>query len=113
MDASNYDSRGFVIEDSGHRYLLCNVDGGEPQRLLFIKKELAEGEPAGTLETVQNGTTNEAVLGAVLNRLEFLNAKLPDDDNVIAINALHEALNALERRTQARKARGVEGTHKA
>ena len=58
-----------------------------------------------------NGTTNEAILEEVLiPRIESLNAVMPCAENEIALGHLHHALTALQERTKAREARGVEGT---
>lgn len=58
-----------------------------------------------------NGWTNEAVLAAVIDRTERLNARFQCEENVRAIEAMKDALQAFNERTAARKARGVEGTH--
>lgn len=91
----------------GHKYELASFEGGTPQELQFIQKE---GEP---LKTVSDGTTNEEVLAMLIDRMNFLNAKMPGRENSIAITKLEEALLWLNHRTALRKARGVEGTHKA
>lgn len=92
----------------GHKYELSNFEGTEPtQTLQFIQKE---GEP---LTTVHDGTTNEEVLSMLIDRMRFLQNKLPSRETAIAITKCEEALMWLNKRTAERKARGVEGTHKA
>lgn len=92
----------------GHFYALKNFENGaESQTLRFIEKE---GEP---LKTVHDGTTNEEVLEMLIDRLRFLGNKLPSRENSIAVTKCEEALMWLNKRTAERKARGVEGTHKA
>ncbi len=93
----------------GHKYELANFEkvAAAGQVLQFIQKE---GEP---LKTVKDGTTNEEVLAMLVDRLQFLNKKLPSLDTQIAISRCEDALLWLKKRTQDRKARGVEGTHKA
>jgi hypothetical protein len=93
----------------GHAYALDFFeDRDRPgQTLQFIQKE---GEP---LKTVNDGTTNEEVLSMLIDRLRFLHGKLPSRETAIAITKLEEALMWLEKRTAERKARRVEGTHKA
>lgn len=101
----------------GHRYALANhenktVDG---QIIQFIEKEAVTGTPDGTLgfRTVNDGTTNEEVLAMLINRLDYLFAKLPSEHTEIAIHCCEAALAALELRTKDRLARGVENTPKA
>jgi len=97
--------------DAGHTYELDNVDGGV-QVLQFIRKEESKEQP-GKLETMINGTTNEAVLDVLIDRLNFLYEKLPDDFTKNAIMHLEAALQSLKDRTADREARSVEGTNQA
>lgn len=98
------------FKGDGHHYELDNFENGS-QPLQFIEKE--QREPEGALETLHDGTTNEAVLGMMVHRLEFLNEKMPSVHNLEAINHVKKALRALEERTQEREERGVEGTSQA
>lgn len=67
--------------------------------------------PAGERQ-VPNGAFVEGVIQAALGRLEFYQGtKFKCRENTIAIIKLEDALAALERRTQDREKRGVEGTH--
>jgi len=102
---------------AGHRYALSDFEPAPPdvasQTLQFIEKRVTgEGEPAvaGQLVTVKNGTTNEDVLKVLINRLQFLQATNPCRENSIVITKLEESLMWLEKRTNDRKARNVEGT---
>lgn len=61
----------------------------------------------------ENGTTLEEMLRVSIERLRHLNTKLPCRENSIAITKMEEALLWLNKRTQDREARGVEGTHEA
>jgi hypothetical protein len=106
----------------GHRYELANFEKPENpgQVIQFIHKERV---PAGTdakgvthpetLVTISDGTTNEEVLEALIDRLEYLFARLQSDHTKRAIQDCRSALANLNARTAERKARGVEGTHKA
>ena len=59
----------------------------------------------------ENGTTNEEVLKAVIERLQALNqAPFNCRENSLAITHLEEALHWLWTRTKNRQERGVEGT---
>jgi peptidyl-prolyl cis-trans isomerase B (cyclophilin B) len=61
-----------------------------------------------------NGVTLEAVLAACGHRLEgFQAGQFACADNQEALDAINIAIEALQRRTRARIARGVEGTYKA
>jgi hypothetical protein len=59
-----------------------------------------------------NGVTQEALLAIVIDRLESFQAgPFACDDNAIAPWHCRIALDRLQKRTRARIARGVEGTH--
>lgn len=97
----------------GHKYELLNMEDPhrtDPQEVLFIRKEPVE-DGSEELRTVHNGTTNEAVLEMMIDRLEYLNKKLPSKNNQKAIKHLRSALKELNKRTVAREEAGVEGTH--
>lgn len=98
-----------VIQQDPHVYELTNVEEGH-QTLYFIKKQPVE-EGSVEMETVQDGTTNEAVIAALVSRLQLLDAMFPSQYNKDAIRHLSEASNSLGERTRERAARGVEGTH--
>ena len=100
----------FSVNDAGHDYELHNMEDGV-QNLKFIKKE--KDEETGEFKTVQNGTTNEAVLEVLIHRIKVLNEKMPSEHNGQAIAHLEEALAALNARTADRTDRGVEGTPEA
>lgn len=59
-----------------------------------------------------NGAFVETVIAAAKQRIEFYQeSKFACDDNAEAIALLDKALEVLNRRTAAREARDVEGTH--
>lgn len=94
----------------GHRYALANFEDPEKsQEIQFIHRE--EGQLVGSLTTVSDGTTSEEVLAMLLDRLRFLNAKLPSRESALAITHCEIAESFLERRTKDRRKRGVEGTY--
>lgn len=97
-------------EHDGHVYQLANAGEGA-QELKFVRKENHEG----ALKMREDGTTNEVVLEALIDRMEHLQAKLPCGENAVVITKLEEALMWLNlmwlnRRTGKRDSRGVEGT---
>ena len=103
-------NRLFSVNDAGHDYDLHNMEEGV-QNLKFIKKE--KNEETGEFDTVQNGTTNEAVLEVLIHRMKVLNEKMHSPFNDEAIAHLEGALKALNARTAEREERGVEGTPEA
>ena len=64
-----------------------------------------------------NGAFVEDVIAAVIQRIEHYqtaqDGKFNCGENRVALMHLRDALQALEARTTAREARGVEGTHTA
>lgn len=106
-----FGSFNMKILTPGHKYELENFESKETpgQQLQFIQKEPVE-EGKVDLRTVADGTTNEEVLAVLVNRLNFLQAKFPCRENAIAITNLEQALMWLNKRTNDRLARGVEGT---
>ena len=96
----------------GHRYLLDNFESNEnPQNIIqFIQKEpVSEGSTE--LVTVSDGTTNEEVLRMLIDRIGSIQAKFPCRENAIVITKLEESLMWLNKRTEDRKSRNVEGTN--
>jgi len=93
----------------GHKYALASFEGGPQQIIQFIEKVRAPAAGEG-LQTVNDGTTNEAVLEMLIDRLKFLQAKMACRENAIVITKLEESLMWLEKRTSDRDKRGVEGT---
>ena len=93
----------------GHKYIAANFDNGfDGQEIQFIEKRpLNDG--SGTLELVNDGTTNEGLLAVLIDRLNYLQGKFPCRENAIVITKLEEARHWLEHRTNDRKARSVEG----
>lgn len=90
--------------------------------LLNFKRD---SEPDGTLRyqkvtfyemnengSFDNGTTLEEMLSVSIERLQDLNGRIACRENSIAITKMQEALMWLNARTENRKERGVEGTHK-
>jgi len=94
----------------GHLYSLAYFEDQKslPQTIQFIQK--VPTSPGSTdLETVSDGTTNEEVLAMMIDRMKYLQAKFPCRENAIVITKLEESLMWLNKRTEDRKARNVEG----
>lgn len=96
----------------GHLYVAANFeDNINGQTIQFIEKVPSEpGSPI--LETVNDGTTNEEVLEILIDRIKYLQDKFPCRENAIVITKLEESLMWLNKRTEDRKKRNVEGTNK-
>ena len=94
----------------GHQYELSNFENKDQQGqiLQFIHKEPKE-EGSTELITVSDGTTNEEVLEVLIDRMNFLQSKFPCRENALAITKLEESLMWLNKRTQDRLKRNVEG----
>lgn len=93
----------------GHRFELENFENKEAsgQIIQFIEKAPQDG--TDVLKTVFDGTTNEEVLGVLINRMEYLQGKFPCIENAKAILSLEKALFWLNERTRDREKRDVEG----
>ena len=98
----------------GYRYALVSFEGkSDPQVIQFIEKASVKNpDGAATFTTIHDGTTNEEVAAMLINRIEFLNARHPCQENLDAIAAFTLGLSKLNARTANRKARGVEGADK-
>lgn len=97
------------VTNEGHSYELFHHESDGVETINFIQKEPIEDSTE--MRTVQQGTTNEAVLQMLINRMQVLNEKFPDANNNICISHLEQALSALYDRTAERERRGVEGKH--
>jgi hypothetical protein len=94
----------------GHQYEMSNFENKDQQGqiLQFIHKEPKEEGSTG-LVTISDGTTNEEVLEVLIDRMNFLQSKFPCRENAIVITKLEESLMWLNKRTQDRMKRNVEG----
>ena len=104
----------------GHKY---ELDGFEDiqnvQEIQFIEKvrrcEAPMMSPKDSdpneLITLNDGTTNEEILEMLIDRMYYLQNKFPCRENSIVITNLEESLMWLNKRTQDRINRNVEGKH--
>jgi hypothetical protein len=97
----------------GHKYELQNFEDVDnyPQTIQFIEKKVQKS--TGNLITINDGCTNEEVLEVLIDRMQYLQGLFPCRENAIVITNLEESLMWLEKRTNDRLKRGVEGKHKA
>lgn len=63
--------------------------------------------------TFEHGTTLEEMLRVSIERLQDLNERFSCRENALSITKMQEALMWLNKRTEDRKTRGVEGKHLA
>lgn len=102
------------VIDAGHVYdlkLMDQVYQNEDAyvRFNFIKKIPKE---AGSTELITdiNGTTSEAVLEMMIDRMNYLQGVIACPENALVISHLTDALQLLNARTAKRVEAGVEGT---
>ena len=95
----------------GYKYVLPNFEDKEVagQTLQFIEKE-PEHPGSTTLVTKNDGTTNEALIEVLIDRITFQQERMSDRFGGPVLNYLKQALAILNERTNERKERGVEGT---
>jgi len=93
----------------GHKYIAQNFENKENGQIIqFIEKQPKE-EGSTELITVNDGTTNEELLAVLINRMNYLQSKFPCRENALAITKFEEGLMWLNKRTNDRLQRGVEG----
>ena len=110
-----------VVDEPGHggachSYVICGFNtetnaaaDGVPRNAAWI---LFQNGPIA--EVGVNGVTHEALLSILCDRMRgFQSGPYASDDNAEALACMEQAQTALQRRTKARMARGVEGTHTA
>lgn len=89
----------------GHEYVLMEMP--ENGRARDVAKVVFQKGPVPVNGV--NGLTNEALLAILVHRLNVLNDAVPCRENSIAITHIESALLWLQRRTNTRIERGVEG----
>lgn len=100
-------SNTMKVLTEGHKYQLSGFENAEnTQEIQFIEKMAIEGTTE--LKTVNDGTTNEEILEVLINRMNYLQGKLPCGENAIVITKLQESLMWLEKITSDRQKRNVE-----
>ena len=97
----------------GHKYELENFESPklQGQEIQFIEKEQDSNNLSGPYITINDGCTTEEVLKVLINRNIFLQRILPCKESEIAVDKMEEALMWLNKRTEDRLIRKVEGKH--
>ena len=91
------------ILDPGHKYKLFTLDGELDQILTFVKRfdpEHPEKFPGNT--EAYPGTTLQAVIRCLLNRVTYLQNQIPHNNNLAITSRLLECLWLLEDRAAER-----------
>lgn len=90
------------VIDPGHVYELASLDGGDPWRLTFVKRE-----GSGYHGNVGHhpGTTMQEVLRALIERANYVNRQIPCAETEAAIGLLEAALVLFELRAARRHGR--------
>jgi hypothetical protein len=81
------------VLDAGHEYLLEPIDGGEPQRLVFVKRE-GTNYPGNSGS--HSGILTQEVLRACLDRAVYMNGQASCAETDIIIASLRTAIFAFE-----------------
>ena len=99
------------ILTEGHQYSLSNFEENDTEQTIQFIEKIKGNSDGDDLVTVNNGTTNEEVLAVIVNRLQYLYYKFPSKETLYAIQNIEYAIGQLEKRTEDRKERGVEGKY--
>jgi hypothetical protein len=125
-DSANHQLKIEVLDEPGpgnanHLYKISGFDVRSNPGYAAAAAEPAENEYDSLIVLFQNGlikevgvngTTHEAELAILIDRLEgFQAGPYKTQENAQALESLRQALFYLQRRTAARIARGVEETH--
>ncbi len=107
-----------VQDDPGHggachRYTITGPENRLPEVGMVPAFQVKIRFQNGPIKEVgTNGITHEALLAILADRLEgFQSGPYACEDNAEALAHIKAAQEVLQRRTKARLARGVEGTH--
>lgn len=104
-----------VIDEQNEKSKACHIykieSVGGPEKPIAVLAQI-NFQQGPIKEAGVNGIHNEDLLVIVLDRLKgFQNSEFKCRENAIAITKIEEALLWLNKRTQDRRDRGVEGTH--
>lgn len=107
-----------VLDEPGHGGACHNYQMAWPFKhpstgVLMVAEQLIQFQNGPIREHGTNGTTHEALLAILIDRVEgFQSGPYACEENASALLALQAAQGILKARTEKRLARGVEGTHK-
>lgn len=99
-----------AIRQECDRLVEPGIGSGQPRQICAISFQNGPVKEDGN---GINGVTHEALLAVLIDRLRgFQSGPYACPENALALSYMEAALAALNARTKAREARGVEGTHK-
>lgn len=93
------------ILDAGHSYLIDCIDGDEPQRLVFVKRE---GDNFPFNSENHHGTNCQEVLRVLIDRTRYLLLQKPCMETEMALHNLESALSWYEVRAARRHGRHLD-----
>lgn len=96
--------------DPGHVYKLAELDGGEGQTLIYVKRK---GTKYPSNQNAHSGTTMQEVLRTVVHRLKYVQNQIPDEKNIFAQQAIEKAIFYLEWRAAVRHNRPCPSSEEA
>jgi hypothetical protein len=88
------------VIDPGHKFRLQGYDGGEPQVLVFMKRE-GKGYPFNVGH--HSGTNCQEVIRALIERVKYLQQQVACDQNEQIIQLLRQSLRLFEDRAAQRR----------
>jgi hypothetical protein len=92
------------IVDPGHKFLLKAYDNGEPQVLVFMKRE-GTGYPFNVGH--YSGTNCQEVIRALIERVKYLQHQVACEKNERIIQLLRECLKLFEERAAERRGQSL------
>ncbi len=95
------------VIDPGHEYELDSLDGEQPNRLVFVKRE-GPGYPGNVGH--HPGTTMQETLRALIHRAEYVNNQTPCPETLYAIHMMKHAVFSFEVRAAERHGRKISFT---
>lgn len=119
-DSANHQLTVTVTDAPGagganHRYEIEGADFSRNSSSPEFSSDVVEAiifQNGPIKESGVNGVTQEVLLAIIIDRLRsFQSGPFAGRENAIALTHCEDALMWLQRRTRARIARGVEGTH--
>ena len=93
------------ILETGHDYLLDSLDGGQPIRLTFVKRE---GSKFPFNKGSHPGTNVQEVLRSLIERTKYLLSQIPCAETEAALGNLQSALLLFEMRAARRHGRHLD-----
>lgn len=90
------------VADPGHVYEVDCLDGGSPQRIVFVKRE-GPGYPFNVGHHA--GTNCQEVIRVLVDRVKYLQRQIPCAENELIIDHLRATLRLFEERAAFRHGR--------